>query len=511
LQTPRFMELTRTSIAGWWLLVAALLFTALLSIWPLSQHWSADPQYHFGFLVPLLAGVLSIRRWRTRPPPGPPSGFAKLAIIIAGALFLPLWIFLQPNPDWRLLNWLATTVCGILLVAIAAMHGGQAWLRHFAFPSFFLLTAVPWPTGMEWSITQALMRWVATATAEILSLCGVPAVAQGNLLEVAAGTLGVELACSGIRSLQPALMMALFLGELFRFATGRRFALFVLAIVTALVTTIGRVLVLAVVANAQGLGAIDRWHDPAGTVLVTVCFVLLWGVAMLLGRGFRNPRATVATAPTMAVGFGWPLFLGAWMAVSIVATALWFRGGETPQPTPWAFSPPAQAAAESIDADALAMLKFDQGAGWRWHDTDGLQWIGFHFRWYPGPARSRMLLSMHRPDICLPAVGLRLQEDRGTVNARVSNGLEIPFHAYRFATASGPLFVYYTLYRNGAPILAGGESVRRACFRAVADRQKSLDQEVLQLAVLGCDTADAADAALRKISSTLLREAPAAR
>jgi exosortase len=511
LQTPRFTELTKSSTAGGWLLVAALLFTGFLTIWPLSQHWSADPQYHFGYLVPLLAGILALRRWRIRPPPNPSSGFAKTAIIVAGTLFLPLWLLQQPNPDWRLLNWLATAVCGILLVAIAGLHGGRAWVRHFAFSAFFLLTAVPWPMSMEWSITQALMRWVATATAEILSFSGVPAVAQGNLVEIAAGTLGVDLACSGIRSLQSSLMMALFLGELFRFAIGRRCALFLLAIAIALMTNVGRVLALAGVAHTQGLSAIGRWHDPAGSILVTVCFVLLWGAAVLLGRGFKNPTAAVDDTLPKVARFGWPLFLGGWMAASMAGTALWFRGGETPQPTPWTFSPPAQAVSEPIDEEALAMLKFDEGAGWRWHDAEGLKWIGFHFQWDPGPTRSRMLLSMHRPDICLPAVGLRLLEDRGTVTSRVGDGLEIPFHAYRFATPSGPLFVYYALYRNGAPILAGGDSVRRACFRAVADRQKSLDQEVLQLAVLGCDTADAADAALRRISSTLLREVPAAR
>jgi len=485
--------------------VAALIFTALLSLWPLSQHWSADPQYHFGYLVPMLAGILAMRRWQTRPPPGTPLGVAKIASIIAAVLFPPLWILQQPNPDWRLLNWLATGTCGLLLAAIAGLRGGAPWVRHFAFPAFFLLTAVPWPTGLEWSITQGLMRWVATATAEVLSLFGVPAVAQGNLVEIAAGTLGVDLACSGIRSLQSSLMMAFFLGELYRFSTARRCALIVLAVIIALITNIGRVLVLAGLATSQGLDAIDRWHDPAGTVLVTVCFALLWVTAALLGRHFTHPPEASAEAAPHAVAYRGPIALAAWMAVCVAATALWFRRAEAPQPTPWAFTPPPQAAAVPIDADALAMLKFDKGAGWRWHDADGLQWIGYHFLWHPGPARSRMLLSMHRPDVCLPAVGLRLLEDRGTVTAHIRDGLDVPFHAYRFATNSGPLFVYYALYRNGAPIFAGSDGVRRACFRAVADRQRSLDQEVLQLAVLGADTAPDADAALQKLCHGLLR------
>ena len=156
------------------------------------------------------------------------------------------------------------------------------------------------------------------------------------------------------------------------------------------------------------------------------------------------------------------------------------------------------------------MLRFDEGGGWRWHDSAGLQWIGHHFRWLPGSARSRMLLSMHRPDVCLSAVGLRLLEDRGIVVAHMDSQ-QIPFQAYRFATGSNSLFVYYALYRNGTPILASGDSVRSACFRAVTERQHSLDQEVLQLAVLGCDTAAEADAAFQKMTSALLRPASDAR
>jgi hypothetical protein len=54
---------------------------------------------------------------------------------------------------------------------------------------------------------------VAGSAVEVLGWVGVPAAEQGNLIEIAAGTVNVNEACSGVRSLQSSFMAALFLGE----------------------------------------------------------------------------------------------------------------------------------------------------------------------------------------------------------------------------------------------------------------------------------------------------------
>jgi hypothetical protein len=115
-----------------------------------------------------------------------------------------------------------------------------------------------------------------------------------------------------------------------------------------------------------------------------------------------------------------------------------------------------------------------------------------------------MLLSMHRPDICLAAVGLRLREDRGVVTAKAS-GAQIPFQAYIFDSPRGSLHVYYALYRNGEPVLERESSVRNACFRAVAERRRLTDQRVLQLAVAGYPESSEADRALQALLEETLR------
>jgi len=80
--------------------------------------------------------------------------------------------------------------------------GGVSWLRHFAFPVAFTLIAVPWVSPLEEPIVQGLMRVVAAISSELVALFGIPAQLEGNLIRIPNGLVGVNEACSGVRSLQ---------------------------------------------------------------------------------------------------------------------------------------------------------------------------------------------------------------------------------------------------------------------------------------------------------------------
>src|SRR5207249_8894923 len=97
-----------------------------------------------------------------------------------------------------------------------------SWLRYFAIPVLFFLTAVPWVTAIEAPIIEGLMRAVAAIAAETLALFGIPVEAEGNLLRLPFGLVGVNEACSGVRSLQTSIMIGLLFGELKRLSVGQR-------------------------------------------------------------------------------------------------------------------------------------------------------------------------------------------------------------------------------------------------------------------------------------------------
>jgi exosortase len=200
--------------AGFLLLIAS----GVLLLRPLARFWSENENYAYGWGVPLLAAFLFYERCRCRPAPAPAreNGWMRLAVaaLAWAVVCLAVRLVLETEPDSRPLLWLATTLWAGALLAWIGLLGGRSWLRHFAFPILFLLAGVPWIFQCEFLLVQELMRLNAAGVAGALHLLGISARAAGNTITLSTGQLGVSEACSGIRSLQAALMMALFFGEL---------------------------------------------------------------------------------------------------------------------------------------------------------------------------------------------------------------------------------------------------------------------------------------------------------
>ena len=270
-----------------WQLV--LLFSVLASLWlilcrHLSSEWALNEQYSYGWFVPFFAAYLFWLRWEDRPAAFRTSefGFRICGVIAVSALLLllPLRLFEIGNPDWRPLGWLhAAIVVGLTLFLIWTV-GGAAWLKHFAFPVCFILVAVPWVSAIEMPVIQNLMRGVAAVAAETLNLFGIPAQLEGNLIRINGGLVGVNEACSGVRSLQTSLMIGLLFGELKKLPLVRRALLVAGAVAIALLANCLRALFLVWVATSRQVEAVTRWHDIAGYSIVLIVFV---GTMILAG------------------------------------------------------------------------------------------------------------------------------------------------------------------------------------------------------------------------------------
>ena len=132
------------------------------------------------------------------------------------------------------------------------LTGGWPWVKHFAFPICFILVAVNWPYRIENSLKHRLMNAVSGLTVEIIGWLNVPAVQHGNVIELSTGSVGVEDACSGIRSLQSTIMAGWFVGEFYLFKWSRRFLLLVVGIPLAFSFNVVRTLFLTWHASAGG-------------------------------------------------------------------------------------------------------------------------------------------------------------------------------------------------------------------------------------------------------------------
>jgi len=190
--------------------------------------------------------------------------------------------FFEANPEWRIPGMFgAISAVAISLVLVHSL-GGRPWLRHFFFPIAFFLIAVPWPRNAEEAFMGFLMEKNAIAALEVLHWSGFEAVRRGNLISVPGGLIGVEEACSGVRSLQSGLMASLFFGEIFRFGLFTRGMLVFSALGFAVFGNFIRATTLSLVAATQGLATLESWHDAAGFATLAFTLGSLWLLSYIL-------------------------------------------------------------------------------------------------------------------------------------------------------------------------------------------------------------------------------------
>src|SRR5205807_76398 len=91
---------------------------------------------------------------------------------------------------------------------------GAPGIGHFGFAFCFILIALPMPTVLHNWVVGGLQSKIAVLNVQILNLIGIPAQRVGSLIRLPSCTVGIDEACSGIRSLQSTVMATLFIGHL---------------------------------------------------------------------------------------------------------------------------------------------------------------------------------------------------------------------------------------------------------------------------------------------------------
>jgi exosortase len=470
----------------------------------LAVYWNLNPQNSFGWFVPIISAYLFLIRWRTRPPvESAHSAVVKWVFWTAGFALLPTWLVEQPNPDWQLISWLlAFEIVALSLCAIYFL-GGRSWLRHYAFSICFILVSVSWPSAVEDFIIQGLTQAATVVTVASLNLFHIPAVQHGNVIEVKTGLVGIDEACSGVRSLQATLMVSLFLGELYRASWLRRIVIVLCGAAIAFLCNVGRTSLLTAVAAKDGIKTISSWHDLLGFIVLAICLLLIWGFVRLVSGPIPNVRPSKETARGP---FPWrsASCLGAWSLFTILGTEVWYRTHEPRETLHWSIEWPVTKKDFSdlmIPQPAADMLKFDEGRAASWTEGDGSSWTAFFFKWAAGPPRSRILARAHRPEVCLPAAGYKLRADRGTITID-ARGLIIPFHALDFDYDGRQAHVFFCLWEDG---LRGTVQprvwdpwTRLARLETVLLGERNLGQQVLEIVIFGYATPQEAEAALRR-------------
>lgn len=506
----------------WILLGVATAAVWWLSIRMLWTDWEIDPQYSYGFLVPILCVALFLQRWNDRPPPGNVSSPTGCAVAgQGGVVFLALaQPFFEANPEWRIPGLIGAVAFTGWVLMILLSWGGVAWARHFAFPVCFYLISVPWPRNFEEALMGGLMESNAIAALEVLHWCGQEAVRRGHLIALPTGTIGVEEACSGVRSLQSGIMAALFFGEMYRFGAFSRFAMVGLAVLLALAGNFLRATGLSLIAAAEGIAAVDQWHDAAGYAVLAATLGGLW----LAARAYQNRRPSAAggfssTESPAPLGRGTLFVAGTALALataSLGATEWWYASREGRRIAPeagWTLVAGANRARQvDIPDRTRRMLFFPEGFSERFVGSEGNQWQMFYFRWPPGRSAVQAI-NIHDPRTCLASIGMTLERELPDECIRIG-GHTFRFRVFVFRDGSRPVIVFHSVIAEGMETTEDSGALEKAGytltgrFAMVAEGLRNRGQRLIEAAVWNTtDVARAKDELRAQIEASLRKGA----
>lgn len=266
----------------------------LALVWDQSFFWDAKEDYSFGYLVPLFVAYILYDRWpkiksafsadNSPQRLSPLTILAWLATLIGFLTFsLGLAIRITEGPSnpasfMMALGFAATFPSGMLMLSSPQKSLSQRfhWAGLFIFPACIWLVSAPIATFFESRIKTFLLELVARANLAVFEFFGLVIEREGNILVLPTGMVGVEDACSGIRSLTGCIFAGAFIAAAFLKTPIRKFFFMLTAAALAVLTNLARSITLSAWAYVEGCDAVrGTVHDAAGYVELAVTTILL--------------------------------------------------------------------------------------------------------------------------------------------------------------------------------------------------------------------------------------------
>lgn len=492
------------------------LLPGLLWLWVfahLSAEWTLNSQYNYGWAVPFLGALIFYFRWQRRPAPdlhGRGLAIVRTALAVALLLLLPIRVIEEANPDSRFLSWiLAFCAVDVSLLTLYRV-GGKSWVKHFAFAACFPLVAVPWPVQFENFVVQGLMRAVAFVAVEFAGWFGIGAYQLGNVIQLRNGFVGVDEACSGVRTLQAGIMVALVLGELLQMRWKKRIALLVFGCGWVFFCNVFRATALMFVAARSGLEGLGRAHDSIGTGALIFGMAGMLALAWFWKGEIAAPSSDVASHPRRTPpAASWAALI--WLALIFAGAEAWYRVHEREliQRQPWLAQWPdgnSSVTPLAIPESTRVILHYDSAKSAAWEQPSGVRWWSFFASWRPQRAALQLVRS-HSPEICLPAIGRTFRGARTDVPVN-AGPVSLNFRSYEFEQNGRPLFVFVCIQEDKQTASVGAppdEWSLPGRLRAAWHGKRNLGQRLLEIAVLGYDDFAQAQEALTKMAAAIVR------
>jgi len=269
-----------------------LLFGQLfLALWP---TWDDGTYYDYGMLVPIVAPILFLWRWREidRPPDQIAAALKALGrapstwiLLVAGFLLVTFLRLIESvDSGWRAPLYLHWFTVWLVAAWLLSRLIGFSHLGRFLPVVVVTLLAVPLPSAVESSLIHGLTEGVAELSVTANLYMGFPVVRSGETLFAAGLPLQVSEGCSGIRSFQSSIFAGFLIGEFLRLGWIARIFLVASGVAIAFLANSGRVIFLVRHAFLDGQASLDKLHDVSGYVSLGATLVTIVLLGLLLER-----------------------------------------------------------------------------------------------------------------------------------------------------------------------------------------------------------------------------------
>jgi exosortase len=407
--------------------IACILLAAVAAycvhLWP---EWSRNPDLSHGFFAPLVFLFLVWESRRQGPwrwlPARPWVAALEAGALLAGVVLLVFAGLFAASLGWNhsVVLFLLAGALGALLAAggLVLADDRVRWLplNWISVTALLLWPLVaPIPQGTYARLTYSLQGWVTDSVMGTLQILGVPARQHGNIIELARTTVGVEEACSGVRSLISCVYAGFFFAAWQLRGPWRRLVLIAVAPLLALGMNFLRSLTLTLLANG-GVDISGTWHDATGFAILGVTAAALAGLAVLLesGDAATPPAPQAAQAPGSRIGVFWA------GTAAAAAVGLFFflnsrpvSGPRPPEPIVFADLLPAEAPGWKVItpqdlyrfSDVLQTEQLAERTYLKSDAAGNVLQVTIYVAFWPAGQTSVSQVASHTPDACWPGSG----------------------------------------------------------------------------------------------------------
>lgn len=278
------------TLAAWGVLAVVFVWFYWSSIRKLLNTWSTQEDYQHGFIVPIFCVFLL---WYRRDMIVPFAGRWSWW----GLPFLALWAAMRWAAVFFNFGSLPEMSMLPFFAGLTLFVGGWQAIR-WAWPSIvFLAFMFPLPGELQGLVSQQLQGVAARLSVYVIQTIGIPAVAQGHVIQLTEKPLDVAQACSGLRMLT--LFFALCIGAAFvvRKPLWEKLLIIVSAAPIAVAANVLRIVLTAVLFELARLWpsvvapetAEHFMHDLAGYLMMPIGLLLLWVEMTLLAKLLIEP------------------------------------------------------------------------------------------------------------------------------------------------------------------------------------------------------------------------------